>query len=454
MEINTFQIQIENAFFFPTGVEILIPRAVAHEHHIPNGMIMVCFGSKRTPALWDSHPSSRSTLYISHTLAKRLLFPFSATLHAHYSSANHELHLGPILGILISTVNPLSEELFGLYTSFCDEASEAAQQTGCFCYIMTLDHIAKGEGCAKGWIKKNGNWAESLLPLPHVIYNRLSNRFKERKGSTLQQINALKESGIAIFNEHFLNKWDVYQKLLQSDLSYYLPSTLLFKRPTVLKNMVSNFPTVFLKPVHGSEGKGIFRIRRTSTGYYVDQTKENGFDTLYYTTFTDMVKSLIVKLKKKAYVIQQGIPFIHWNGGPIDFRALLQKDQIGKWRIVSLIGRMGSPQTFVSNLAQGGSLDGATNILKMLKPTYPNLPISSQLKKTAIEIAAALDEQLDGLYGELGIDLGVDITGRIWLIEVNSKPSKKNDVVLESAKRPRPSVLHLFDYVKFLSGFN
>ena len=62
-----------------------------------------------------------------------------------------------------------------------------------------------------------------------------------------------------------------------------------------------------------------------------------------------------------------------------------------------------------------------------------------------------MDELGGRLVAELGIDLAIDVHGKIWLIEINSKPSKTDDTVINPNSHFRPSVLRLIDYVLYLS---
>ncbi|MNI54828.1 Endospore coat-associated protein YheD [compost metagenome] len=78
--------------------------------------------------------------------------------------------------------------------------------------------------------------------------------------------------------------------------------------------------------------------------------------------------------------------------------------------------------------------------------------IGSRLKTAALDIAQGIDKQLPSHFGELGIDLAVDTNGRIWLLEVNSKPSKNDNTPIGGGKI-RPSVKQVIDYARYLSGF-
>ncbi|MDD3894034.1 MAG: hypothetical protein PHU36_03325, partial [Syntrophomonadaceae bacterium] len=57
-----------------------------------------------------------------------------------------------------------------------------------------------------------------------------------------------------------------------------------------------------------------------------------------------------------------------------------------------------------------------------------------------------------GIYGELGLDVGIDKNGALWLIEVNSKPRKTTEseystaVMRKTFKRP-------LEFASYLAGF-
>lgn len=455
MQIGPTYIQIEEKQKFPTGADILLNWDMVKDLNLSIGKkITLSFGSRRTSIRIGTHSASKSILLIRRSLAQYLTIPFNCSVYVHHDVEANELRLGPLLGILVSKANFSLAEPFDSYTLFVQEAFEAAQSCHAFCYVTTLDHIQLKENQVRGWIFKNGVWKEYLLPLPNVFYNRLSNRLQERSGKDYEVLQTIKDSGVALFNERFLDKWDVYQILSITNVNRYLPTTIQYSNPKSLIRMLKSHAIVYLKPIHGSEGRGIMRVLRSSQGYTLDQTTVNGYQRNQYKNAKELVKYLTPKLRKKSYLIQQGIQLVEWQGAKIDFRALLQKNRSGQWKVLSLLARLGNPNTFVSNLAQGGKLEGAVSLMKQLKGAYSSLPSVKEMKAAALEIANSLDSGLEGNYGELGIDLGVDPAGRIWLIEVNSKPSKRNDAVSEDTKRPRPSVLHLYEYVAHLSSFN
>ena len=53
--------------------------------------------------------------------------------------------------------------------------------------------------------------------------------------------------------------------------------------------------------------------------------------------------------------------------------------------------------------------------------------------------------EAEGLYGELGIDLAIDVHDQPWIIEVNTKPSKQTDMT-SAPQTVRPSAKAIIEY--------
>ncbi|UUZ93293.1 YheC/YheD family protein [Paenibacillus sp. P25] len=70
-----------------------------------------------------------------------------------------------------------------------------------------------------------------------------------------------------------------------------------------------------------------------------------------------------------------------------------------------------------------------------------------------MQIAKGIETQVPGHFAELGIDLALDTRGRVWLLEVNSKPSKDDNTPLQAGKKMRPSVKRLVQYARFAAKF-
>lgn len=448
MPETTIFLQVEETEYIPKGTDVLINWELLKEIGISVGKkIGISFGSRRIEARIGTHNASRSIILMHPVIAQKLLIPYSMNLVVNYSHKSG-MKLGTVLGILVSNTNFSS--LNESYSSFITEIFEAAQKVHCFCYVVSLDQINLEENHAHGWVYKNSSWQDHTLPLPNVFYNRLGSRLQEKSGDNYETLQKIKASGIPIFNDRFLDKWDVYQLLSKTQYVHNLPHTVLYEQPQDLIRMVKLYPILYIKPIYGSEGKGILRLHRKTSEYVLEQVTVNRTEKRYFAKFSEVAKYIRPKIRRRYYLIQQGIHFLEWEGQTVDFRALLQKNRQAQWKVISLIARLGNPNTFVSNLAQGGKLMSSVQLLKQMRSHYPKLPTIKEIQNFAINMATALDEQIEGNFGELGIDLGIDRNSRLWLIEMNAKPSKKNDATLNTASGPRPSVVHLFEYVHYL----
>lgn len=76
----------------------------------------------------------------------------------------------------------------------------------------------------------------------------------------------------------------------------------------------------------------------------------------------------------------------------------------------------------------------------------------ANLKQAALDIAKGIESSIPAHFGELGVDLAFDTNGRVWLLEVNSKPSKNDNTPLKDSKI-RPSVKAMLEYSTYLAGF-
>ncbi|HCC32454.1 MAG TPA: hypothetical protein DEQ28_00890, partial [Clostridiales bacterium] len=80
--------------------------------------------------------------------------------------------------------------------------------------------------------------------------------------------------------------------------------------------------------------------------------------------------------------------------------------------------------------------------------------IVHRVRNTALTITPLIEAALGMTLGELGLDLGVDRTGRIWLLEVNSRPWRTVNPERGSIARTRLALLRPLAYARCLAGFN
>jgi glutathione synthase/RimK-type ligase-like ATP-grasp enzyme len=395
-------------------------------------------------------------LRISQTLARRMGIFSGTPLRIQYHAATRTLALGPLIGVLVSRDHPSQiDKPFGDITMFCRELTDACRSQGAYVYFFTPNAITSPFSSVEGWVYIKG-WHKMILPSPDVVNNRLTTRKLENRPIVQQFLNEIKHRfGAQVFNEKFLDKSEVFDALKKdAALHKYLPESHSLQSYTLLKSMCSKYNVVFLKPVRGSLGKGIIRLNRVGVDHWqasyatLGGTKKQSFNSL-----AKLFSSIAGKMRTVRYLLQQGLTLIEIGGRPVDFRALTQKNASGKWMVTSIVSRTAGTHHFVSNLARGGTLSTVReSIVKSNLPAIHRNAISSRLQKAALEIAKGVDSSIPAHFGELGIDLAVDTAGRVWLLEVNSKPSKNDNTALKEGKI-RPSVRMMIQYARYISGF-
>lgn len=418
-----------------------------------HGTIQLTFGSFRQEVTVIPVPKADS-LRVNEGLARRLGWRGRPMLNASYSSGSRTLRLGPLIGVLVSRDHPdQPDRVFGQITMFCRELTNACHAQGAYVYFFTPEALETRSSSIQGWVYDEG-WRKLSLPVADVINNRLTTRKVENKPSVQHFLADVKSRyGTHFFNEKFLDKTEVFEALAQdAALQRYLPESHAFNGFAVLKRMCNSYSSVFLKPVRGSLGKGILRISKEEGGYRLLSTTPLGTRKQSYPSLAKLFQSISPKMKTTRYQIQQGLSLMELGKRPVDFRALVQKNSTGKWGVTSIVARTAGSNHFVSNLARGGTLStvreavGKSNLPAGIKESS-----QVQLPRAALAIARGVETHIPAHFGELGIDLALDQSGRIWLLEVNSKPSKNDNTPLNDQKI-RPSVKQMILYCRYLAG--
>jgi glutathione synthase/RimK-type ligase-like ATP-grasp enzyme len=444
----------------PAGVQtddhtIMLSDALVKKWKIPTqSSLQLRFGSAKHEV--KVVPLSQAgVLRIHDSIAAKWGLIHGVPLCLHYKSSSRTIHIGPLIGVMVSRVHASSQERpFGAVTTFCRELDDACRLYGAAVFFVTPDEVNGLGDTVKGW-HYAGRWAKRTFPLPHIIYNRLTSRKYENRANVQQFIRHAKAQQQSIlFNEKYLNKTEVFDALRkENSLHIYLPESYLLRNTQILKTMCTKYATVFLKPITGSLGKGIIRIKKQAEGGYMCHfTNLNGARKQSFGSLTQLVNALSTKIKLQSYQIQQGLTLISVDRRPVDFRAVVQLNELGQWSITSIVARTAGDHHFVSNLARGGSLSTVREALARSNSTS-TAGGALKLRRAALAIAKGIETQITGHFAELGIDLALDTQGRVWLIEVNSKPSKDDNTALPGARTIRPSVKKVVKYSRYAAKF-
>lgn len=213
------------------------------------------------------------------------------------------------------------------------------------------------------------------------------------------------------------NKW-VKTALLQSDpaVTRYIPEMKSFSAANV-SSMLARYGRVVAKPQVGAGGHGLILIYRNNHKYiYHHYGRVRSF-----VSFAAMMNSINKVRKRRKYMLQQGIHLARINGRPIDYRVKIVKMPDKIWRITAMVGRLARKGLFVTNLCRGGTLLSAAEGLR--RSLSPSLLRSKKREMRTITYVSTgiLDLRYPGI-GQLGFDYGIDRRGKIWILEVNTRP--------------------------------
>lgn len=434
-------LQPENSSTTQSLLTLTIPEKMASKWKLTDSHIPLrCGALEVSVSIKVYHTSSSHTVYCSPDLLRSLLLPNQTIpITMSFCHQNQTLSLGPIFCLALNS-SLKAEDSFGSYTDFCKEVAEYCEENHILFYVYTLQ--AWDETKVSGFIWNQRTWVETTLPIPSVIYNRIHSRKLENSPFIKQLKARWQQQSIPYFNESFLDKWDVHQKLLSYDeIVPYLPETMLLEGFDTIEIMITKHPILYLKPLNGSQGKHIFRISQSDHLFHLDYSSFHGSQTISSSSLPNLYKTIRLRSKYIPYLIQQGIPLIDIEGCPVDFRILCLKAAGGRWAVVSAVSRISrTNEQFVSNIARGALLKKFNEGLAPFEDSMKK-QLKRILPELAREVSQIIDHESEGLFAELGIDLSVDQDGHPWIIEVNTKPSKTSDGTSSSTYRPSVKAL-------------
>ncbi len=369
------------------------------------------------------------------------------------------IQIGPLIGILISRekkrrIPPHSSQkkLLLKFLRYCNKNNLMA-------FVFFPEDVDFEKNMVKGlYLEKNIEgtlfWKSHVFPLPDVVYDRILRRTLEKKPTVKLVKSYFKnQPSVSYFNPKFLDKWETHSILSGNPfLREHLPTTLHFDNPAKIKALLEDFKTVYIKPIHGSLGQGIIKISRLPEGYCSQHRNGSKNLTQNFHTLEELLAAIENLKKQRIYVVQQGLELLRYQNRVFDIRVLVQKNKYGNWTFTAMVARIAQEGSIFPNIAAGGEAVNIETVWNDLFGTSWSSSETCTLTKEVSLAAAHTLEQALGTFCEIGLDIGVDNEGNIWIIEVNSKPSRKvfpkDQLALKTASLKMP-----MDYAAYLTGF-
>jgi glutathione synthase/RimK-type ligase-like ATP-grasp enzyme len=362
---------------------------------------------------WSSQENTTVTMGITNKV-----IPFSSGLPENKISFPVKKignKVGPVVGIFTSKSK---KSLIGGNATLFQELSKTVSKRGGIVIVFSEDGLYQDEIYGYTFLPDFDRWLKVRTPLPDIIYNRIPFRSHEKRASIETAKKLLKKKGIPFFNPHFFPKWDIYTCLKNNRrLVPFLPYTIKWDDIASLKGMLE-YDEIYMKPVNGYKGTGIFLVNRMPKGYLVQTHKASSS----FSSFDSML-AYIKKLKgNRDYIIQERIPLTLFDSRPYDYRILAHFTK-NKWRLSGIGVRHARESGITTHVPKGGEI----------------LPVTKVgIDKALVQqIVTELGTTLRKAYGnirELSLDLGKSNKNHYYILEVNAKPMKFDEAVIEQKR--------------------
>ncbi|MDP5274398.1 YheC/YheD family endospore coat-associated protein [Chengkuizengella axinellae] len=366
------------------------------------------------------------------------------------------------MGIMVTDLNTAtSNKDQTFYKNLC----KFGQKLKITIFIFAINQINWEENLVVGAIyTKNEKWIKKFYSIPSLIYDRCFFKTKEQYllyRTQLKKLFMLQK--VQFLGNRLMDKWSVFHVLKSEPfMKKYLPKTELYHNPWKLQQTFLNQKQFILKPISGSQGKGILHVEKqihmkndqekssNQESYVVKgRDKKNNCINITYNDFRSFVKHIQSFIHNRKYIIQEYLHLKTTSNTTFDIRALVQKNGSGEWQFTGMGVRCGQDGSLTSNLHGGGFVK---EVHPFLIKEYGEESAFNMIQEIN-EINRKLPHILENHFGrlsELGIDFGIDLSGNIWFLEANSKPGRSIFNSFKDSSLKKTSVQLPIYYAQYL----
>ncbi|MBA4495251.1 YheC/YheD family protein [Paenactinomyces guangxiensis] len=331
------------------------------------------------------------------------------------------------LGIIVCYGNknrrpPFSE------AAFFQQLTQVGKGLGIQVIVFSPRHIDWKTRTVPAWfVEANSGWGTGIKPLPSLIYDRcfyLDTRHYMAYKPYVQRI--AQDPHIRLLGRALGGKHQTYEILKQSPvIKPFLPPTTRYQTPQDLIRLLKRHGSLLIKPNGGSHGRGVAAITLHPRGHYEVRGRSRANEPFQHSVQNEEKLQMWAQqfIQDTRYIIQPFLSLFTPDRRPFDLRILVQKNERKEWETTGTAVRIGKAGTVTSNLHGGGQ---ATSLRPFLDQHYPAKQVPPILEKIE-KVSSAVPPFIEVHHGpllELGLDVGIDLQGRVWLLEVNSKPGR------------------------------
>ncbi|CAH0345374.1 YheC/YheD family protein [Bacillus sp. CECT 9360] len=314
-------------------------------------------------------------------------------------------------------------------------------------YIFLPDQVSYQKKTIIGYrYSLENSWEKSRLPLPSVVYDCLWDRMRYQS-----QVKWLKsQPGITFLNQILVDKIKIFDTLLQyEEWAAYLPPTKSITSIQVIADMLHEYGSIIIKPVHSAGGKGVIKII-SKQDFHLAEGRDLK-NHIFRKKFPNRIGlyQWIRKLTKVKMLVQPYLEFSTPEGSPYDIRILVKKDKKGEWVETGRAVRSGVLNGLTSNISGGGAAYAVMPFLERLFDLEQRMIIEEKLSYIVRNLPPFFESK-HGRMVELGLDIGIDREGNVWIIEVNTKPGRESFRKIDNGDKYETALLSPLEYAQYL----
>ncbi|GED68287.1 hypothetical protein BRE01_19890 [Brevibacillus reuszeri] len=422
--------------------------------------ITIMLGKKEVVAtvLQDKRSPESNVVKMTTLLQNELSIPHGGLLNL--KQEGNSLRIGPAIGIVTTGIRRDPKQPIGPRTSFFHKLLQAQEGKGVFYYIFSPHDVDWKNNQVSAWFLRKGKnggylWKKMLTAMPDVIYDRIPSRSAE-KHEAVQEFKYKLASypDTPMFNQGFFNKWGVHQLLYPNpEVNEHIPETYTSPSLVTVRNLLRKYPIVYLKPKNGSLGYGIVKVVKQNSGGY-DASYHNGSGNVkrHFAKLSSLYQHVFRSRRVSAYLAQQGIPLMTFHGRPFDFRVHLHKNQQNEWVVSCTAAKVAGSGSVTTHVRTGGTVIPGDELLNHLFGKQKAM-MTERVSEASIRLATAIELAKGVDLGELGLDMGIDTHGHVWMFEANSKPGRSIFKHARLKQADQESRKLLVDYSCYLANF-
>jgi glutathione synthase/RimK-type ligase-like ATP-grasp enzyme len=320
---------------------------------------------------------------------------------------------------------------FGKQTIFFEEMATASSDLPVQLFVFSPMRWEAGSAEVAGYEYAEGIWQEVVRPMPDVLYDRFTAKAPGEKAQYLKIMDFLiaRKSAFTTPPEMvaFLKNKVQFHHYLESHGIPTLPATLLGAlTPQALEAYGVYHPTLYIKPVTGSNGAGIAILELQGTQGILRVANEQAVEIPQ----SACLEYLKAHFDGAEYFVQPKARMIRYEDHPYDIRVLIQNRGQNRYQITGQGVRIGDPANWVSNLSAGGS----AKPVEILQEAVARCGLDyaaqlAQMEKICFDCTRLLHERF-GDFAEIAFDILLTEDRGPIVLEANGKPARRIFILL------------------------